>query len=108
MASPTYNTPANRIPNGPRTLGGGYFFGVPVMDMGWFASLLMGFASGFLAFFASTFVAIVTILLLNSSGRHLDYAFSYTRVGLPIGLLCGVLALGYLGTLWVRRHTRGQ
>jgi hypothetical protein len=27
-------------------------------------------------------------------------------VGLPVGLLVLVLALGYLGTLWVRRQLR--
>ena len=105
MAQPTYNTPAT----GPRTLGAGYLFGVPVKDMGLFASLLMGFASGFLAFFASTFVGIVSILFYNTGGHHtVDYAYSYTRVGLPIGLVCGVIALSYLGMLWIRRHTTRQ
>ena len=102
MAQPTYNTPASA----PRTLGAGYLFGVPVKDMGLFASLLMGFASGFLAFFAATFVGIVSILFYNSAGHHtVDYAFSYTRVGLPAGLVVGILALSYLGMLWIRRQT---
>ena len=92
--------------SGPRTLGRGYFFGVPVMDMGWFASLLMGFATGFLCFFAATFLGIVSILILNSAGHHLDYAWSYTRIGLPVGVLAAVLALGYLGMLWVRRQAK--
>ena len=104
MASPTYNTPTTSEPEGPRTFGAGYLFGVPVKDMGWFATLLMGFATGFLCFFAATFVGIVTILILNSSGRHLDYAWSYTRIGLPVGILAAVLALSYLGMLWIRRQ----
>jgi len=35
-----------------------------------------------------------------------DYAYSYIRVGLPVGVLVLAAALGYLGTLWVRRMTR--
>lgn len=105
MAQTTYKTPDT----GPRTLGAGYLFGVPVKDMGIFATLLMGFASGFLAFFASTFLGIISILFYNSTGHHtVDYAYSYTRVGLPVGLLCGVVALGYMGMLWVRRQARRQ
>ena len=101
MAQPTYNAP------GPRTFGAGYLFGIPLKDMGWFATLLMGFATGFLAFFASTFVAIISLLFYNSIGHHaVDYAYSYSRIGLPIGVLFGVLALAYLGTLWLRRITR--
>jgi hypothetical protein len=102
MAHTTYNSPDQ----GPRTIGAGYLFGVPVKDMGLFATLLMGFASGFLAFFAATFVGIVSILFYNSTGHHtVDYAYSYTRVGLPIGLIVGVIALGYMGMLWIRRQT---
>ncbi len=87
--------------------GPGTLFGVPVGDLGWFASLLMGTATGFAAFFAATFAGIVSILIYNSAThRNLDYSYSYLRVGLPVGLLALVVALGYLGTLWVRRITR--
>ena len=83
----------------------GTLFGVPLGDLGWFASLLMGTAAGFAAFFASTFCAIVAILFYNTAAHGaVDFADSYKRIGLPIGLLVLVLALGYLGTLWVRRH----
>jgi len=82
-------------------------FGVPIGDLGWFTTLLMGFASAFAAFFAATFAGIVTILIYNSATRGtLDYALSYKAVGLPIGLLALVVALGYLGTLWCRRIFR--
>jgi hypothetical protein len=84
--------------------GAGYLFGVPVGDLGWFASLLMGVTVGFMAFFAATFVAIVSILLYNGSGHHaVDFALSYRRVGLPVGLVVMAIALAYLGTLWARR-----
>lgn len=87
--------------------GLGYFFGVPVGDLGWFTSLLMSVASGFIAFFAATFCAIISILLLNSFAHtQLDFTMSYKRIGLPIGLVVLVLAMAYLGTLWVRRQIR--
>ncbi len=76
-------------------------------DLGWFASLLMGTATGFAAFFAATFVGIVSILVYNSSTHsNIDFSYSYLRVGLPVGLLVLVVALAYLGMLWVRRISR--
>jgi ABC-type dipeptide/oligopeptide/nickel transport system permease subunit len=91
----------------PRTVGAGYLFGVPLGDLGWFTSLLMSFALGFAAFFAATFCAIVGILFYNTATHHaVDFALTYRRVGLPAGLLVLVVALAYLGTLWVRRQVR--
>jgi len=77
-------------------------------DLGWFASLLIGAATGFAAFFAATFVGIVGILFYNSAMHGtLDYQWSYMRLGLPVGIVVLVIAWGYLGTLWVRRIRRG-
>jgi hypothetical protein len=91
----------------PRTSGSGYLFGVPLGDLGWFASLLMSFALGFAAFFAATFFAIFGVLIYNTTTHNaVDFALTYKRVGLPVGLLVLVMALGYLGTLWVRRQLR--
>jgi hypothetical protein len=91
----------------PRTVGAGYLFGIPLGDLGWFTSLLMSFAFGFAAFFAATFCAIVGILFYNTATHHaMDFALTYRRVGLPVGLLALVVALGYLGALWVRRQLR--
>jgi hypothetical protein len=93
----------------PRTVGAGYLFGVPLGDLGWFTSLLMSFALGFTAFFAATFFAIFAILIYNTTTHHaVDFALTYSRVGLPVGLLVLVVALGYLGTLWVRRQIRRE
>lgn len=90
-----------------RATGPGTLFGVPIGDLGWFASLLMGTATGFAAFFAATFAGIVGILIWNSSSPNkIDFSYSYRRVGLPVGLLVLTVALGYLGMLWVRRITR--
>ncbi len=82
-------------------------FGVPLGDLGWFASLLMGVASGFLAFFATTFCAIVFILAANTATHSkIDFALSYRVIGFPIGLIVMLAALGYLGTLWFKRILR--
>jgi hypothetical protein len=91
----------------PRAVGSGYLFGVPLGDLGWFTTLLMSFALGFAAFFAATFCAIFAILFYNTVTHHaVDFALTYRRVGLPVGLLVLVVALSYLGTLWVRRQIR--
>jgi uncharacterized membrane protein len=97
----------NRSTASPRTFGAGYLFGVPLGDLGWFTSLLMSFALGFAAFFAATFCAIVGILFYNTATHHaVDFSLTYTRVGLPVGGLVLLVALLYLGTLWVRRQLR--
>jgi len=91
----------------PRTFGSGYLFGVPLGDLGWFTSLLVSFAVGFAAFFASTFFAIVGVLIYNTATHNaVDFALTYKRVGLPVGLVVLALTLGYLGTMWVRRQLR--
>ena len=85
----------------------GVLFGVPVGDLGWFATLIMGLATGFAAFFAATFCGIMGILFYNSAGHHtVDFALSYRRIGLPIGLVVAILTLSYLGSLWIRRQLR--
>ncbi len=90
-----------------RAAGAGSLFGMPVGDLGWFTSLIMGTAAGFAAFFASTFCGIIGILIYNSVTHHaVDFTLSYRRIGLPVGLVVLVLALGYLGALWVRRLIR--
>jgi hypothetical protein len=87
--------------------GQGYLFGVPMGDLGWFTSLLMSLASGFAAFFAGTFFAIVGLLVYTSvTGKAVDFALTYRRVGLPVGVVVLVVALAYMGTLWVRRQLR--
>jgi hypothetical protein len=91
----------------PRTFGAGYLFGVPLGDLGLFTSLLMSFALGFAAFFAATFCAIFAVLFYNTAThRAVDFSLTYTRVGLPVGVLVLLVALSYLGTLWIRRKLR--
>lgn len=76
-------------------------------DLGWFASLLIGAAAGFSAFFAATFIGIIGIMVYNSTTHStVDYALSYQRGGLIVGVVTLVVAWGYLATLWVKRITR--
>ena len=85
----------------------GTVLGVPLGDMGWFASLLMGLATGFAAFFASTFCGIFGIMILNGiRNTPIDYADAYLVVGFPIGVVVMALALGFLGVMWVKRMLR--
>ncbi len=81
----------------------GRIFGFPLRGFGLFTSLLLSFASGFFAFFASTCIAIFAILIWNLGGHHsVDYADSYRYVGFPAGILVLALALPFFLTLWVR------
>lgn len=85
----------------------GTLFGVPMSDLGFFQSLLMGLATGFAAFFLATALAIFGMLFYTASTHHTpDFALTYKRVGLPVGVVVGVVALSYLGFQWVRRILR--
>ena len=89
-----------------KTFAKGYLFGAPVKDLGWFASLIMGLASGMVAFFLTTFLGIAFVLFWNAAGHHADYTVTYRLIGLPIGVLVALLSLTYLGTFWVKRIAR--
>ena len=85
----------------------GVLWGIPLGDLGWFQSLLMGTAAGFAAFFAATFLAIVGFLVdLMVTGKTPDFALTYRVVGFPVGVAVLVLALGYLGVQYARRMAR--
>jgi hypothetical protein len=93
--------------NATGTPGDGRLFGIPLGELGWFSCLLIGTAAGFIGFFAGTFLGIVGILVYNTvTHGAVDFAYSYRRVGLPVGVGVMVLSLGYLGTLWVKRKLR--
>ena len=86
---------------------GGGFLGFPLQGFGLFQSLLLSFASAFFTFFASTFLAIVTLLVWNGLGGHsVNFADSYLYVGFPAGLLVLIIALPFFGTLWIRAKLR--
>ena len=85
----------------------GQLFGIPLGDLGWFASLLMGTATGMTAFFLSTFVAIFVLLIDMSVTHHSpDFAIAYRRVGFPVGVVVMAIAFGYLGVQWGKRMKR--
>ena len=87
----------------------GMLFGIPLGELGWFQSLLMGTAVGFAAFFLTTFLSIVTILVLNTAAhRSIDFAVSYRDIALPTGLAVLVLAYAYLGFQWTRRKVTAR
>ena len=107
MTLPAPLAPKAGLPAASRSFGAGYLFGVPVGDLGWFGTLLVSFASGFAAFFAATFLGIVSLLIVDMvTHRMPDFAISYRLIGLPVGLLVLATALIYLGSLWVRRMLR--
>lgn len=106
MPAQPLRTPSGTLEH-PQAFGNGFLFGIPVGDLGWFATLVLSFATGFAAFFAATFVAIMSILIYNSAGHHtVDFALSYKRIGMPIGLVVLAFVLTYLGSLWIRRQLR--
>ncbi len=87
----------------------GRIFGIPLGEMGLFSSLVMAIAFGFLVFFLTCFVAIVSLLFYNSAGHHaVDMADSYRYVAFPSGLVALGLALVVLLGLWVRRKIAGR
>ena len=102
MAQPLHAS-IHASPNTPATA----LFGIPIGDFGWFGTLLVSVAAGFLSFFAATFVSIVVILIANSAAHAgLDYSISYRYIGLPVGLTVLAVALVTLGTLWIKRVLR--
>ena len=87
----------------------GVFLGIPLGDLGWFSSLLMGTAIGFAAFFATTFVSIMALLFYRrGSGHNPDFAIAYRDIGFPVGVVVLVAALTYFGVLYARRMRRRQ
>ena len=87
--------------------GEGTIFGIPMGDLGLFQSLLIGLATGFTAFFLATFLAILGFgIYAGFSHRALDFAYTYKRIGFPIGLGVGASALAFLGVQWGRRLIR--
>jgi preprotein translocase subunit SecY len=86
---------------------GGTIVGFPLEGFGLFTSLLLSFASAFFTFFASTCIAIFTLLGWNLLGHHaVNYADSYLYIGFPAGVAVLIVALPVFGWLWVRAKLR--
>jgi hypothetical protein len=87
----------------------GRFLGIRLADFGLFATLLLSFSLGFLAFFATCFVAIFGILIYNGAGHHsMNFADSYRYIALPVGLTVLAVSLVVLLALWLRRKLSGN
>jgi hypothetical protein len=85
----------------------GVLLGVPLGDLGWFQSLLMGTAMGMAAFLLTTFCAIVALLVYQMATGHVPpYQMTYRRAGFPVGCVVMAASLGYLGLNWARRMAR--
>ena len=83
--------------------GGGRIFGFPLEGFGLFTSLLLALAAAFFTFFATTCIAIFSLLVWNGIlGHNVNYADTYLYVGFPAGVVILILALPFFGTLWVR------
>ena len=86
---------------GPRLLG------APVGDFSVLQTLLITGATAVASFFAATFFAIVTILVITQAfHRKVDFSIAYKWVGLPVGILMLVITAVYLGSLLVLRLRR--
>ncbi len=93
---------AQTQPSGGRNRSG-TVLGFPLEGFGLFQSLLLSFASAFFTFFASTFLAIIALLIWNGIGGHtVDYADTYRYIGVPAGLIVLLVALPVFGALWLR------
>lgn len=79
-------------------------FGAPVGDFSVLQTLLITVAAGVASFFAATFIAILTILVLTQAfHRSVDFAIAYRWIGLPAGIVMLLVTAVYLGSLLVRR-----
>jgi hypothetical protein len=82
--------------------------GIPLGDFGFFSSILLALASGFLTFFASCFLAIIGLLVWNLLGHHqVSYADSYLYIAFPLGLAVMALGFVFFTGAWLRRRVTG-
>jgi hypothetical protein len=90
-----------------RAAGSGRVLGFPLQGFGLFTSLLLTLGTAFFTFFASTCLAIFSLLGWNVFGHHtVSYADSYRYVGFPAGLIALAGAMAVFGTLWVLAKLR--
>lgn len=87
----------------------GRIFGIPMGELGFFASLLMATAFGFMVFFATCFLSIFGLLFYNELGHHaVDMADSYRYIAFPAGVGALVMGLVVMLGMWARRKIAGR
>ena len=85
------------------THGGGRILGFPLEGFGIFTSLLLSLAAAFFTFFATTCIAIFSLLVWNGIlGHNVNYADTYRYVGFPAGVVVLIVAVPFFGVLWLR------
>lgn len=83
--------------------------GIPLGNFGFFSSLLLAMASGFLTFFASCFLAIIGLLFWNTLSHHqVNYADTYRYIAFPAGAFVTVASLFFFTGTWLRRRLSGD
>ncbi len=100
--------PASGLPS--PVAGDSKIFGIPIGGFGFFSSLLLSAASGFLAFFLTTFCSIFGVIIYDSI-YHLSLQnlnISYKFIAAPVGLTAMLFSLAYLLSLWIRRKLADQ
>lgn len=79
--------------------------GIPLGDFGLLPGLFLGVASGFMAFFASCFLAIMSLLAWNTFDHaHISYVDAYRYVAFPTGLGTMAVGLVFFTGVWLRRR----
>jgi hypothetical protein len=78
-------------------------WGVPI-GFGFFSSILIAVALGFITFFGVTFLSIFGLMIYNRAGGHhvtLDTAYKF--IALPAGIFMLLLSLAVLLGIWLHR-----
>jgi len=85
-------------------------FEIPIGRLGLIASLLMGGATGVIAFLLTFFLAIIGVVIYDSATgtSMLNLDISYRYIAAPVGILAMIVSLTYLISIWVRRKVAGR
>lgn len=87
----------------------GRILGIPLGDLGLFQSLFLATVFACVVFFATCFVAIVSLLIYNKAGHHaVDMADTYLYAAAPAGIVALVVGLAVLLGFWMRRKLSGS
>jgi hypothetical protein len=79
-------------------------WGVPVGDLGLFASILIAIALGFITFFGVTFLSIFGLMIYNrAGGHHVTLDTGYKFIALPAGIFMLIVSLAVLLGIWLHR-----